>query len=220
MRRRQHRPKPLIPDWFPSSHPLNLPQSVRRAIARDFNPDAVFLNIPYSRRYTNLEVAMISTLTAYGLVPQMAKTRVGLEVRLHKIAALMLGCGYGVTDLTYVRRMNMPLELGVLLAWGKHTFVASERPYGTIKTISDLNFGDVHYHRQRVGELVRQLSRWIEQHCSRKRFSVSILMSRYRRLQRIRRSLGPDFEKLTPSEISKLLGIVEEEFSMKLVPSV
>lgn len=125
MRRRQHRPKPLIPDWFPSSHPLNLPQSARRAIARDFNPDAVFLNIPYSRRYTNLEVAMISTLTAYGLVPQMAKTRVGLEVRLHKIAALMLGCGYGVTDLTYVRRMNMPLELGVLLAWSKHTFVAS-----------------------------------------------------------------------------------------------
>lgn len=71
-----------------------------------------------------------------------------------------------------------------------------------------------------MGELVRQLSRWIEQHCSRKRFSVSILMSRYRRLQRIRRSLGPDFEKLTPSEISKLLGIVEEESSMKLVPSV
>ena len=97
MPRRQHRPKPLIPNWFPSSHPLNLPGSVRRSIGREFNPDAVFLNIPYARRYTNLEVAMISTLTAYGLIPRMAKTRVGLEVRLHKIAALMLGCGYGVT---------------------------------------------------------------------------------------------------------------------------
>jgi len=219
MRRRQHRPKPLIPNWFSSSHPLNLPQSVRRSIERDFNPDAVFMNIPYSRRYTHLEVAIISTLTAYGLTPQMAKTRVGLEVRLHKIAALMLGCGYGITDLTYVRRMNMPLELGVLLAWGKETFVASSRPYGAIKAISDLNFGDVHYHRERVGELVRQLSRWIEQHCSHQRFSVSTLMKRYRRLQRIRKSLGADFEKLTASEISKLLGIVEEEFSMELVPS-
>jgi len=219
MPRRQHRPKPLIPNWFPSSHPLNLPGSVRRSIGREFNPDAVFLNIPYARRYTNLEVAMISTLTAYGLIPRMAKTRVGLEVRLHKIAALMLGCGYGVTDLSYVRRMNMPLELGVLLAWGKETFVTSSRPYATIKTISDLNFGDVHYHRERVSELVRHLSRWIEQHCSNKRFAVSPLMRRYRRLQRIRKSLGADFEKLTASEISKLLGIVREEFSMDLIPS-
>jgi len=39
---------------------------------------------------------------------------------------------------------------------------------------------------------------------------------RYRRLQTIPKDLGPDFEKLLPQEIGKLLEVVQDEFRMNL----
>ncbi len=213
-----NRPKALIPRWFPASHPLSLTLGAQHALKREFDPRGIFLNIPIGDRCTNLELAILATVTASGLVPRMAKSRVGLEVRLQKIARLMLSCAYGVTDLTYGTRMNMPLELGLLLAWGKNTFVVSSRPYKNLRTISDLNFGDIHYHRGAVRRLIRELSRWIEQHCSTQRFRIDALLRRYRRLRTIRTSLGDDYDKLTPSEIATVLGIIKEEFSIKLPP--
>jgi hypothetical protein len=50
--------------------------------------------------------------------------------------------------------MNMPFELGVLLAWGKETFVISAHPTRTIQALSDLNFGDIEFHRQRAKVLI------------------------------------------------------------------
>ena len=95
------RPKALIPRWFPASHPLSLSPGAQDELKREFDPQGIFLNIPYADRYTNLELAILATVTAYGLVPRMAKARVGLEVRLQKIARLILSCAYGITDLTY-----------------------------------------------------------------------------------------------------------------------
>ncbi len=212
------RPNALIPRWFPASHPLSLSPGAQDALKREFDPHGIFLNIPYADRYTNLELAILATVTAYGLVPRMAKSRVGLEVRLQKIARLMLSCAYGITDLTYGTRMNMPLELGLLLAWGKDTFVVSSQPYKNLRTISDLNFGDIRFHRGAVRRLIRELSRWVEQNCSAQRFGIGALLKRYRRLRTIRTSLGDDFDKLTPSVITTVLGIIKEEFSIKLPP--
>ncbi len=158
----------------------------------------------------------MSTAYAYGLTPVTARERSRTEVRLLKITELILTCKYGFTDLSYVTRMNMPLELGLLLAFGKETFVASKKRYSALRTISDLNFSDIHYHEGRIRRLIVALSRWIEQNCSPKRLTTETLLQRYRRLRRLRRTLGDDFDRLRPEEISKLLGVAEDEFRMKL----
>jgi hypothetical protein len=189
---------------------------VLRRIGRQYNPAGIFLNIPYSDRYSKLEIAIISTVTAYGLIPRMSRERLRTEVRLLKIIELMLTCRYAFTDLSYLTRMNMPLELGLLLALGKETLVVSRRHYSALRTISDLNFTDIHYHEGRVRRLVVALSRWAEQNCSTKRIRTETLLQRYRRLRQLRKTLGDDFDRLRPEEISKLLGVAEDEFRMKL----
>lgn len=161
-------------------------------------------------------MAIISTVTAYGLTPRMARERSRTETRLLKVTELILTCKYGFTDLSYVTRMNMPLELGLLLAFGKETFIASGKRYSALRTISDLNFSDIHYHEARIGRLIVALSRWIEQTCSKKRLTTDTLHQRYRRLRRFRQALGLDFDKLRPLEITKLLGVARDEFQMKL----
>ena len=166
--------------------------------------------------YSPIEVAILSTVTAYGLTPRMARERSRLEVRLLKIAELMLICRYGLTDLSYPTRMNMPLELGLLLAFGKETFITSRKRYSALRTISDLNFGDIHYHEGSIRRLVVALSRWIEETCSGKRLTTETLLRRYRRLRRIRRLLGDDFDGLRPQGITALLGVAKDEFQMIL----
>jgi hypothetical protein len=149
-------------------------------------------------------------------MPRMARERSKLEMRLLKIVELMLRCSYGLTDLSYAKRMNMPFELGLLLAFGKESFVTSSRPYSALRSVSDLNLADIHYHRGTVSGLVKELSKWIEQTCSPKRITTRTLLRRYHRLQAIRKRLGPDFEKLPPQEIGKLLEVAQDEFRMNL----
>lgn len=129
-----------MPSRIPPDQPLYLNQATRRRIRREFEPIGIFLNIPYSKRYSNLEVAINSTVTAYSLNPRMARERARTEVRLLKIMELILACEYGLTDLSYVNRMNMPLELGLHMAFGKETFIASRRRYAALRTISDFEF--------------------------------------------------------------------------------
>ena len=134
--------QPILPLWIPPRHPLHLNPSIRRRFRAQFDRRGIFLNIPYSPRYSRLEAAILSTVTAYGLAPHMARERMRLETRLLKIVEVMFTCRYGLTDLSYIRRMNMPMELGLLLAFGKETFLTSRKPYGALKSISDLNFSD------------------------------------------------------------------------------
>jgi hypothetical protein len=115
--------------------------------------------------------------------------------------------------------MNMPFELGVLLAWGKETFVITSHPTRTIRSLSDLNFGDVEFHRRTVRLLIEKFSKWIERTAASKRLSTATLLTRYRRWQAIRRSLGKDFDRLTPAELAKLVGVAEDEFSVRFSES-
>lgn len=207
-----------LPVWIPSAHPLYLNREIRRRIRREFHPRSVFLNIPYSERFRNLEVAILSTVTAYGLRPRMARERNRLEVRLQKIFELILSCPLGINDLSYSSRLNMPLELGLMLALGKESFVMSGRRYAALRHISDLNFCDIHYHEGRVRNLIVGLSRWIEQNASRKRLRTDTLMERYRRFQRIRKKLGEDFDRIRPDEIVALLPITRDEYKYILQP--
>ena len=149
----------------------------------------------------------------------MAKEQSRLEVRMRKIVELVLTCQYGFTDLSYAERMNMPFELGILLAWGKETFVVSSHRTRTIKALSDLNFGDIEFHEGKARLLIEKFSKWIERTASSKRLRSSTLLTRYRRWLAIRRSLGRDFDRLTPAQLAKLVGVAEDAFSLRFTES-
>lgn len=202
----------VLPRWIPADHPLHLNKTLCRRIARNFDANGIFLNIPYSEEYSNLELAILSTATAYGLRPRMARERVGFEARLLKIVELMLACRYGLTDLTYVKRMNMALELGLLMAFGKENFVMSGQRYGAIKRVSDLNFADIHYHEGKIRRLILGFSLWIEKVCRRKRQGTELLLRRYRHWRLIHGSLGDDFDRYSPQEIAAMVDVLDEEF--------
>lgn len=172
------------------------------------------MNIPYSKRYSKLEMAIFSTAYAYNLTPVIARVRSGTRMRLLKIVELILTCNYGFTDLSYSTRMNMPFELGLLLTFGKETFIVGRKSFSTLKTVSDLNFSDIHYHEGSVQRLISAFSRWIEQTCSLPRASIKQLMHYYRVMQQYRRYLGEDFDKLTPEEIKRLIHILQEEYNL------
>jgi hypothetical protein len=206
----------LLPPYLDPEKPLYLNRAATRRVRLNYDSHGIFLNIPYSKKYAAFELAIVSTVTAYDLVPRLARWRGHMEVRLLKIAELILTCEYAVTDLSYVARMNMPFELGILLAFGKETFVMSNREYGALKSISDLNFSDIYYHGNRIRKLIVGLSRWIEQNCCQKRLTTLTLLHRYRRLRQIRRSLGDDFDRLGPDGIARFLGVVRDEYRMIL----
>ena len=206
----------LIPSYLDPEKTLYLSPVPAQRVRRNYHPRGIFLNIPYSKKYAEFELAIISTVTAYDLVPRLARWRGRMEVRLLKIIELMLTCEYAFTDLSYVARMNMPFELGILLAFGKETFVMSKKKYGASQSISDLNFSDIHYHGGSIRALIVGLSRWIEQACSKKRLKTQTLFKRYHRLRAIRKSLGDDFDRLGPDGIAGFLGVVSDEFRMIL----
>ena len=111
-------------------HPAYLPASLRRQIRTRFDPRGIFLNIPYAPRYTRFELAIVSTATAYGLRPVLAKQQ--FDVRFKRILEMIMSCAFGFTDLSYEKRMNMPFELGIMVALGKDCFVVSQRRYSLL----------------------------------------------------------------------------------------
>ena len=82
---------PLIPRWLPDHHPFYVSPATADRIRRGFKPNRIFLNIPYAARYSNLEVAVLSTATAYDLHPCMAKERSKLGDR--KKGTDLFSCG-------------------------------------------------------------------------------------------------------------------------------
>jgi hypothetical protein len=139
-----------------------------------------------------------------------------METRILKIVELMFSCQFGFTDLSYVKRMNMPLELGLLLSFGRETFVTSSTRFGSLKSISDLNFADIRYYDGSVRKLISELATWIQQNCSDKHLSTKTLYTRYRRLKKIRDHLGNDFDRLMPEKIATLLGVAKDEIGLEL----
>ncbi len=160
----------------------------------------------------------MSTATAYGLVPVMAKQRSRFEVRLRKLLELIYSCGFSLTDLSYSDRMNMPLELGVMLAVGKNCFIVSKRRYSALRSVSDLNLGDIAYHEGQPRRLIRDFANWIEHNCSRRRISLGELEARYEAFVRLRKFLGRDeFDRRSPQEIAAMLKAVRSRLNLRLV---
>jgi len=208
----------VIPAGFSVFHPAYLPPSLRRQIRSRFDRRGIFLNIPYASRYSKLEIAIISTATAYGLNPVMAKQRIRFDVRFVRILEMIATCPFGFTDLSYPERMNMPLELGLMLALGKNSFIASKRRYSAHASISDLNLGDIRYHQGRPRDLIGDFSRWIEANCSHTRITMKELLERYEAFMGLRRYLGvEEFDRLSPQQISEVLHSARRRLKLRVV---
>jgi hypothetical protein len=95
---------------------------VVRPKAGSFNPNAVFLNIPYDQGFRSLYLAYIVGLVHLGLEPRAALGLPGGAGRLGKILSEIQGCRCSIHDLSRVAldrtppfatpRFNMPFELG------------------------------------------------------------------------------------------------------------
>jgi hypothetical protein len=133
----------------------------------------VFLNIPYDLRFLDLYLAYIAGVVSLGLHPRATVEIVGGERRLDRIFDLIQACPYSVHDLSRVEldtkrpetpRFNMPLELGMAIAWQKlnperHVwFVFEARQRRIEKSMSDLNGSDVQIHGGRPNGLFRELA--------------------------------------------------------------
>ncbi len=134
--------------------------------------NAVFLNIPYDDRFRRLYLAYIVGLTQLGLEPHATLGIPGGARRLDRIFALIQSCRYSVHDLSRVEldrnppptpRFNMPLELGLAIAWQKlfperHTwFVCESKNRRLQKSMSDLNGSDPNIHDGTVEGVMREL---------------------------------------------------------------
>jgi hypothetical protein len=135
-------------------------------------PDSVFLNIPYDKKFTKIYLAYLSGLVALGLNPKATLAIPGGVTRLDRIFALIRSCRYSLHDLSRVEldrnhpptpRFNMPLELGMAVAWAKLNpkehdwFVFESQERRAQKSISDLNGTDCNIHEGNEEGVMREL---------------------------------------------------------------
>ena len=139
-------------------------KKLRHGEARGSDKNAVFLNIPYDEQFTQLFLAYLVGIRAYGLIPRATIEIPGGARRLDRIASLIRSCTYSVHDLSRVEldpappptpRFKMPFELGLAVAFhwsrsAKHTwFVVETEKWRIQKSLSDLNGTDVYVHGER-----------------------------------------------------------------------
>ncbi len=169
--------------------------------------NSVFLNIPYDRAFEKLYLAYIAGLSVLGLSPRATLEIPGGERRLDRIFKLIQSCQYSIHDLSRVQldrsppvtpRFNMPLELGLAIAWAKlggahKWFVSETQPRRPLKSISDLNGTDFNIHNGTVEGVMRELGNaFVRRRGSQP--TVPQMMWTYRRLRRhvpeLQRSAG------------------------------
>lgn len=132
---------------------------------------AVFLNIPYDNKFRDLYLAYIVGVSALGLVPYATLGLPG-DRRLDRIFSLIQSCRYSIHDLSRVEvdartprtpRFNMPLELGLAIAWQRvgmvsHSwFVFESQLRRAEKSCSDISGTDVYIHSAEVRGVFREL---------------------------------------------------------------
>ena len=127
-------------------------------------PVKIFLNIPYVRRYSRLEDAIVAICTAYGLCPELAKNIKEDSFRMEKIKRAMRRCKYGITDISS-KGFNMPYELGLLHLYKIPTLIMDNGVpdwYRYQKVFSDLLGREIERHSGLVDEVIIIVSNWIQ----------------------------------------------------------
>lgn len=138
---------------------------------RQSDVKAVLLNIPYDHKFKHLYLAYIVGVSALGLVP-FATLGLPGDRRLDRIFSLIQSCKYSIHDLSRVEvdagpprtpRFNMPLELGLAIAWKRvgsasHTwFIFESQLRRAEKSCSDISGTDVYIHGAGVHGIFREL---------------------------------------------------------------
>lgn len=123
----------------------------------------VYLNIPYHPAYRPLEIALCTTLVAYDLVPILARSAARERIILAKILSLVDVCGYGISDLSYAERMNLPFEHGVLISRkGEDRCCAMAACFPPVRdAMSDLGGVVIREHAAEPACLVEVVAAWL-----------------------------------------------------------
>lgn len=136
------------------------------------NEKAVFLNIPYDPRFSDLCLAYIVGAACFGLAARTTLEIPGGARRLDRIVDLIGSCQFSIHDLSRVQldhaqprtpRFNMPFELGLTVAWQRlrnrdHMwFVFETTPFRVSKSLSDLSGTDIYIHGGTIHGIFRQL---------------------------------------------------------------
>jgi hypothetical protein len=154
---------------------------------------AVFLNVPYDRRFENLLLAYIAGISAFGFAPRATLEIPFSQRRLERIISLIASSQYSVHDLSRVQldrarpstpRFNMPFELGITvgIANVKHSWIVCETVRRRVnKSLSDLDGTDVYIHGGTVRGVFRELSNAFVR--NRRQPSVAQMVQIYRILR-------------------------------------
>jgi len=130
-----------------------------------------FINIPYSPEYEERLMALIATLSLFGLVPTSASVASAAPNRLDRIISAIAECAVSIHDLTWVEldsieprtpRFNMPFEFGVALGLarlvGNEVIAMDSVPYRLDKALSDVRGLDVQIIDDEAASVFRALS--------------------------------------------------------------
>ena len=126
-------------------------------------PQSVFLNIPFDKKYEPLFVTLIASVVCLGLKPRcVLEIREGGQGRLDRIQSLIESCDVSIHDLSRVGlpvRFNMPFELGLAHGRAKYAprheiIVLDSKLYRLDCTLSDYKGRDPLIHHNTCNGLV------------------------------------------------------------------
>ncbi|HEV7836746.1 MAG TPA: hypothetical protein VGO75_01660 [Gemmatimonadaceae bacterium] len=123
------------------------------AVANQSPAPVAFLNLPYSKRYERVYLALIAGASAYGLVATAAVRDPSSRYQLDRIYDLITTAQYSFHDLSWMSldakrprtpRLNIAFELGLAVAISRSAganhqwFIFDTVPYRLDKALSDL----------------------------------------------------------------------------------
>lgn len=142
-------------------------------------PEAVFINVPFDRRYRKLFHALVFTVHECGFVARCAlEGDDGSQTRMDKLYDIIRDCPLGIHDLSRTTldsanrlpRFNMPLELRIFLGakrYGgakqrrKSCLILERDPYRFQKFCSDIAGQDIRAHSDTAEVAIVAVRNWL-----------------------------------------------------------
>ena len=109
-----------------------------------------FINVAYTKSNENLFLALISGLSAFGLVAQTAFDSPLKQSQWQRVGEAMSKCQGSFHDLSSVEHLNMPFELGMAVGISlsrEHRWYVLDTELGRAeKVLSDIKGAQIHIH--------------------------------------------------------------------------
>jgi predicted nucleotide-binding protein len=131
----------------------------KRTSSRKTSNKRVFLDIPYHKRFSNYERAIVTTLLTFGLHPVIAKESKKTVYILNEVCELINSSKYAVVDISGLN-FNVAFEAGYLHALGRHKFVLLKNKDTPVP--SDLQ-GLKYSEYTSANTLTKALTGWLKQ---------------------------------------------------------